>query len=199
MTTINIPKPKNCNECRLNCYNNDGYDYCKATGSSIENAQAILSDCPLDSTNMTLDNMFKTKIDALIEKDFSTTWYTEDFLEAYKRANHINEMTDEQLFRFYTIINHPGFLKHFRETVIGQINDMMLDIFDIEEPDDTSSEKTMLTDEEIETFQAYIENAEIDIAFGNSDWNQIYNKIVNGKWSDYADAKREHYRNIDSE
>lgn len=39
----------------------------------------------------------------------------------------------------------------------------------------------VLSDDEIDTFNAYLEKDDIPTAFGNTDWNQIYNKIVGRK------------------
>lgn len=36
----------------------------------------------------------------------------------------------------------------------------------------------MLSDDDIDTFNAYLENNDIPTAFGNSDWRRIYKKIV---------------------
>lgn len=41
----------------------------------------------------------------------------------------------------------------------------------------------VLSDDEIDTFNAYLENDDIPTAFGNTDWNKIYNKIVKQKHS----------------
>lgn len=49
-----------------------------------------------------------------------------------------------------------------------------------------------LTDEEIDCFNSYIEDlegTEMDINFENSDWCDIYLKIVGDKVSDYAKRK----------
>lgn len=48
--------------------------------------------------------------------------------------------------------------------------------------------KSILTDEEIDCFNAYLELEKVD-AFGNTDWNNIYYKIVGNKVSDYAERK----------
>lgn len=42
----------------------------------------------------------------------------------------------------------------------------------------------VLSDDEIDTFNAYLENDDIPTAFGNTDWNKIYNKIVKQKHSE---------------
>ena len=46
---------------------------------------------------------------------------------------------------------------------------------------------------EISVFNAYIEDAKMDDAFGNSDWNAIYHKIVGNNVSNYAEAMMERY------
>lgn len=53
-----------------------------------------------------------------------------------------------------------------------------------------------LTDDDIEIFQAYIEDAKVDIAFGNSDWNEVYDKIVDSNWSEYAKERRGYYQEL---
>lgn len=42
----------------------------------------------------------------------------------------------------------------------------------------------MLSKDEIDTFNAYIESNDMPIAFGNSDWRAIYSKLVGEKASD---------------
>jgi hypothetical protein len=54
-----------------------------------------------------------------------------------------------------------------------------------------------LTDDDIEIFQAYIEDVGMSIAFGNSDWNEVYDKIVVGNWSEYAKSERKYYAEIE--
>ena len=44
----------------------------------------------------------------------------------------------------------------------------------------------VLTDEEIKIFQSYIDDGDMDIAFGNSDWVEIYLKITRFAFSDKA-------------
>lgn len=44
----------------------------------------------------------------------------------------------------------------------------------------------VLTDDEIDCFNAYIEGNGMPVAFGNTDWNSIYHKIVGDRVSDYA-------------
>jgi len=53
-----------------------------------------------------------------------------------------------------------------------------------------------LTDDDIEIFQAYIEDAKVNIAFGNSDWNEVYDKIVDSNWSEYAKERRRYYQEL---
>lgn len=50
-----------------------------------------------------------------------------------------------------------------------------------------------LTSEEIDCFNAYIEDAKMDVAFGNSDWRSIYHKIVGDRVSEYAKEKMDRY------
>ena len=50
-----------------------------------------------------------------------------------------------------------------------------------------------LTMDEIDCFNAYIEDAKMDVAFGNSDWRSIYHKIVGDRISDYAKEKMDRY------
>lgn len=53
--------------------------------------------------------------------------------------------------------------------------------------------KPILTEEEINCFNSYLEDAKMDVAFGNSDWNKIYNKIVGNNISEYAREKQDYY------
>ncbi len=55
-------------------------------------------------------------------------------------------------------------------------------------------EHCIFCDEEIDCFNKYIEDAKMDIAFGNSDWCNIYHKIVGNKVSEYAKEKMELYQ-----
>lgn len=50
-----------------------------------------------------------------------------------------------------------------------------------------------LTDEEIDCFNAYLESEKVNVAFGNTDWNGIYRKIVGDKVSDYAKEQMDKY------
>lgn len=52
----------------------------------------------------------------------------------------------------------------------------------------------ILSEDEIITFQAYIADAKVSIAFGNTDWCEIYDKIVNHNWSEYAKERFDFYR-----
>lgn len=45
----------------------------------------------------------------------------------------------------------------------------------------------ILSDDEIDTFNAYLEKDDIPTAFGNTDWNRIYNKIVGKRRSKKAE------------
>lgn len=54
-------------------------------------------------------------------------------------------------------------------------------------------QKRTLTEDEIDIFNDYIECNDMPVAFGNSDWRLIYNKIVGGKESDYAKRCIEKY------
>ena len=57
----------------------------------------------------------------------------------------------------------------------------------------TTSEdaNTILSDKEIETFNAYLEDGNIPTACGNSDWNEVYHKIVGNNTSAKLDKWRE--------
>lgn len=69
------------------------------------------------------------------------------------------------------------------------------DVSEVKEEDVVSSEerKSMLTEEEIDCFNEYLEDEKVDVAFGNSDWWNIYRKIVGDKISDYARSRKEKY------
>lgn len=45
----------------------------------------------------------------------------------------------------------------------------------------------VLSDDEIDTFNAYLENDDNPTAFGNTNWNRIYNKIVGKRRSKKAE------------
>ena len=51
----------------------------------------------------------------------------------------------------------------------------------------------ILNNNEIDCFNSYIEDAGIDIEFGNTDWNNIYHKIVGDRESEYAKEKMDRY------
>lgn len=51
-------------------------------------------------------------------------------------------------------------------------------------------DKSTLTDEEIDIFNAYIKDNDMPTAFGNSDWCNVYDKIVGDKKSEYAEEQR---------
>ena len=51
-----------------------------------------------------------------------------------------------------------------------------------------------LTKSDIDIFNRYLEDAKMDIAFGNTDWNGVYRKIVGDKSSEYAEAHMDRYR-----
>ena len=61
-----------------------------------------------------------------INEYFNTVWYVEDFIEGYKRANNIEdrELTDSEMKNFEEKMTE-GFLKNFRETIIGEVNERM--------------------------------------------------------------------------
>ena len=48
-----------------------------------------------------------------------------------------------------------------------------------------------LSDDEIDCFNAYIEDGDMEVAFGNTDWNHIYSKIVGDRVSDFAKRMRD--------
>lgn len=52
----------------------------------------------------------------------------------------------------------------------------------------------VLTDEEIEIFKSYIDDSDMDVAFGNSDWVEIYLKITRFAFSDKAANLVDKYR-----
>lgn len=56
----------------------------------------------------------------------------------------------------------------------------------------------MLSDEEIKIFNAYIDSAlinrDLDVAFGNSDWVQIYNKITRFNRTETVDEVMDKWR-----
>lgn len=53
-----------------------------------------------------------------------------------------------------------------------------------------------LSDEELATFNAYVDDCMDSIAFGNSDWVKIYKKITNGRMSEKSKKRIARYRKI---
>lgn len=51
-----------------------------------------------------------------------------------------------------------------------------------------------LSDNELAIFNAYIDDCMDSIAFGNSDWLEIYKKITNGRISEKAQERMARYR-----
>ena len=51
-----------------------------------------------------------------------------------------------------------------------------------------------LSDDELAVFNAYIDDCMDSIAFGNSDWIEVYKKITNGRMSDKAKERIAYYR-----
>ena len=92
-------------------------------------------------------------------------------------------------------------MQELLDNAIEEFNDF-LDANDLEQTmgiikskDEIQQPKApLLTDKEIECFNSYIEDAKVDIAFGNSDWCEIYHKIVGDKASDYAKNRIMSYR-----
>lgn len=52
----------------------------------------------------------------------------------------------------------------------------------------------VLTDDEIEIFKSYIDDGDMEVAFGNSDWVEIYLKITRFAFSDKAANLVDKYR-----
>lgn len=71
------------------------------------------------------------KTDVIIEKQFNTKWHKEDFLEGYRAAKGIEnrELTEEELADFERQMS-DGRLKGFKETIIQEVNERMLYLFD---------------------------------------------------------------------
>ncbi len=57
----------------------------------------------------------------------------------------------------------------------------------------TVKKPSCLNDDEIETFQSYIDDDDMQTAFGNSDWCEIYSKITNGTFTGKAIRLKEHW------
>lgn len=51
-----------------------------------------------------------------------------------------------------------------------------------------------LSDNELAVFNAYIDDCMNSIAFGNSDWVEVYEKITQGRMSDKAKKRIAYYR-----
>lgn len=51
-----------------------------------------------------------------------------------------------------------------------------------------------LSEEELATFNAYLDDCMDSIAFGNSDWLEVYKKITNGRMSEKAKKRIAKYR-----
>lgn len=66
------------------------------------------------------------EVDEIIEDKFNTTWYAEDFLQAYMDANGIKSeeaMTNEEWIKFKDKMNEPGFLSGFRQACVQDVNE----------------------------------------------------------------------------
>lgn len=53
-----------------------------------------------------------------------------------------------------------------------------------------------LSENELAVFNAYLDDCMDNIAFGNSDWIEVYKKITNGRMSDKSEKRIAHYRNL---
>lgn len=51
-----------------------------------------------------------------------------------------------------------------------------------------------LSEDELAVFNAYVDDCMDSIAFGNSDWLEVYRKITNGRMSDKAKERMARYR-----
>ena len=74
-----------------------------------------------------LDEM-DARIQQKIDEYFNTKWYTEDFLEGYKTARKIEDMTEKDFEDFEKCIT-TSMLYRFRETVIQEINERITYLF----------------------------------------------------------------------
>lgn len=79
-------------------------------------------------------------------------------------------------------LNHYGWTEIWVEEFKEEVHNVEAD-----------ANSVALTEEEIDCFNAYIEDAKMDIAFGNTDWCHVYHKIVGDKVSEYAKEKMEKY------
>ena len=79
--------------------------------------------------------------------------------------------------------------RDFKNAILEILNEYFEDIKPVE-----GVHTVTLTDEEIDCFNAYIEDAKMNTAFGNSDWREVYRKTVDGRISDYAARKIKWYR-----
>jgi hypothetical protein len=73
------------------------------------------------------------------------------------------------------------------------------DVVEMIEKDGENARTITLTKDEIDCFNWYLENAKMDIAFGNSDWTAIYKKIVGDQVSEYAERKMNYYPDVMNE
>lgn len=53
-----------------------------------------------------------------------------------------------------------------------------------------------LSEDELTAFNAYIDDCMHSIAFGNSDWIEVYEKITNGRMSEKAESRIAFYRDM---
>ena len=51
-----------------------------------------------------------------------------------------------------------------------------------------------LSEDELAVFNAYLDDCMDSIAFGNSDWLEVYKKITNGRMSDKAKERIDRWR-----
>ena len=70
--------------------------------------------------------------------------------------------------------------------IYGHVDDFCLEKIVESRMKCSNIKPTILTEEEIEVFNAYIDSGDMKTAFGNTDWNAVYRKIVREHASETA-------------
>jgi hypothetical protein len=88
--------------------------------------------------------------------------------------------------------NSQGMLNEF--SVSGSEIRKILQMIDKQPELSPEHSERILSCDEIDCFNDYIESEKVDIAFGNTDWCNIYRKLVGDRESEYARERMDYYR-----
>jgi hypothetical protein len=113
-----------------------------------------------------------------------------------KMKNLEKVIKDNNPYVMASIAGKGYHIGRFKGVGIDSDNELTIDVDIDAQSCTTESYWPQLTSDEIDCFNWYIEDAKMDIAFGNSDWTSIYKKIVGEQVSEYAEKKMDKYRQI---